>query len=416
MVGSWSVSLMWVVCYALAALFFLVCRVLFNWYFWAPCKLKNTCLYLGRVRHTRFHEKRHHLNYPLFLSCIDLAEVEQLGWLLWPMFKVDGAAFCSLDNTDHLKGLSPGGTLYERAWAFITSKSSIATNGGNKSIKLLSHLTYFGYCFNPISIFYLLGTGGGIEAVIAEVSNTPWGEMHPYMLHESVEGVDVKRVGDEVDSRARSGSRSRSSGRGRSGSRGRNKSNNSSSSSSKSQSNEVGQDLMLGGGSSGPSSSCTFQASWQKAFHVSPFMEMDYDYTFAFSEPGATIAVYSQMHKRSTRQLAFTASFEMQRTEFTPLSLLYVLLFYPLHTRVLQLWIHVEAVKLWWKGVTFFPHPLGHDVDLGFGISGEGIAGLVGVPIVAAFVAWFAPAVPPVPGATAQQKEKQNKKQKQKSK
>ena len=461
--GSWAISLMWVICYTSAALLFSVCRVLFNWYFWAPYKLKNTCLYLGRVRHTRFHEKRHHLNYPLFLSCIDLAEVEQLGWLLWPIFKVDGAAFCSLDNTHHLKGLNPGGTLYERAWAFITSKSSIATNGGNKSIKLLSHLTYFGYCFNPISIFYLLGAGGGIEAVIAEVSNTPWGEMHPYMLHESVEGVDVKRVGDKVDSkvdsrgrrvrvrvgdkvdsRGRSGSRSRSSGRGRnpnpnpnpnpnrsrssgrgrSGSRGRNKSN--SSSNSTSQSNEVGQGLMLGGGSPGPSSSCTFQASWQKAFHVSPFMDMDYDYSFAFSEPGATIAVHSQMHKRSTRQLAFTASFEMQRTDFTPLSLLYVLLFYPLHTRVLQLWIHIEALKLWWKGVTFFPHPLGHDVDLGFGITGERVAGLVGVPIVAAFVAWFAPTVPPpvpnpnpnrwfaptvpppVPGATAQQKQKSN--------
>ena len=122
-------------------------------------------------------------------------------------------------------------------------------------------------------------------------------------------------------------------------------------------------------------------------------MEMHYQYTFAFGAPGKKVVVQSQMHNSNTGKLAFTASFELERVDFTPLSLLFVLLWYPLHTRLIQLWIHVEAVKLWWKGVTFFPHPLGHDVDLGLGIKAGGIAALVAPPISAllSFWAWLRP-------------------------
>ena len=58
----------------------------------------------------------------------------------------------------------------------------------------------------------------------------------------------------------------------------------------------------------------------------------------------------------------------MERIAFTPLNLLYVLLYYPLHTRLVQVWIHVEAVKLFWKGVALRPHPQDADVDFFMGV------------------------------------------------
>ena len=58
----------------------------------------------------------------------------------------------------------------------------------------------------------------------------------------------------------------------------------------------------------------------------------------------------------------------MKRIAFSPLNLLYVLLFYPLHTRIIQVWIHVEAVKLLWKGVSLFAHPQDSDVDFFMGV------------------------------------------------
>jgi DUF1365 family protein len=49
-------------------------------------------------------------------------------------------------------------------------------------VRLLTHFRYFGYCFNPLSIFYCYSREGELEAVVLEVSNTPWGEMHTYVL------------------------------------------------------------------------------------------------------------------------------------------------------------------------------------------------------------------------------------------
>jgi DUF1365 family protein len=44
-------------------------------------------------------------------------------------------------------------------------------------IRILTHLRYLGYCFNPISIYYCFaGDGTRLEAVLIEVHNTPWGE------------------------------------------------------------------------------------------------------------------------------------------------------------------------------------------------------------------------------------------------
>jgi DUF1365 family protein len=145
-------------------------------------------------------------------------------------------------------------------------------------VKLLTHLTYFGYCFNPISIYYQLrevvagATTTAIDNIVVEVSNTPWIEQHNYVLHESIETTEVRR---DVDGQG------------------------------------------------------SVQALWNKEFHVSPFMEMDYRYDFTFSEPREELWVRSKMIKQSTKEVWFTASFELKKIAFSPLNLLYVLTVYP---------------------------------------------------------------------------------------
>ena len=200
--------------------------------------------------------------YPLFFSFIDLEQIARTGWSLWPIFKMNGGGytFCSLDEKDHLQDWvkeqessrkvedpkpsalkSNPPTLLQSVYSFIenrTKGSKRLSPGG--SVRLLAHLTYFGYCFNPISVFYCLGredktpktepvslsasTDGSdnvsghtasnhqkeslnksdastsvdlkgdkseslIESIIVEVSNTPWIEQHSYMLDESVPNV-----------------------------------------------------------------------------------------------------------------------------------------------------------------------------------------------------------------------------------
>ena len=48
---------------------------------------------------------------------------------------------------------------------------------------MLTHLRTFGHCFNPVSFYYCFAADGErLEAVVAEVTNTPWGERHAYVL------------------------------------------------------------------------------------------------------------------------------------------------------------------------------------------------------------------------------------------
>ncbi len=48
-------------------------------------------------------------------------------------------------------------------------------------IELLTHLRFFGYCFNPVSFYYLY-SDNAVRVVVAEITNTPWAERFSYVL------------------------------------------------------------------------------------------------------------------------------------------------------------------------------------------------------------------------------------------
>jgi hypothetical protein len=63
-------------------------------------------------------------------------------------------------------------------------------------IRLLTQLRSFGHCFNPVSFYYCHDQSGReVEAVLAEITNTPWGERHAYVLPASMadRGADTLR-------------------------------------------------------------------------------------------------------------------------------------------------------------------------------------------------------------------------------
>lgn len=109
-------------------------------------------------------------------------------------------------------------------------------------------------------------------------------------------------------------------------------------------------------GASAASSRLRFQ--WQKDFHVSPFMSMDHTYDWIFSTPGSTLLVQSQNIRAGERY--FATQTRLVRRDVTLSSLLYFLLVaFPALTLRIQIWIHIEAFRLWWKGVPLHAHPLG---------------------------------------------------------
>ena len=56
-------------------------------------------------------------------------------------------------------------------------------------MRVLTQLRQFGISFNPVSFYYCFDPSGErVEAVAAEVTNTPWRERHTYVLERRGEG------------------------------------------------------------------------------------------------------------------------------------------------------------------------------------------------------------------------------------
>ncbi|MGH6958372.1 MAG: DUF1365 family protein, partial [Caulobacteraceae bacterium] len=92
-----------------------------------------------------------------------------------------------------------------------------------------------------------------------------------------------------------------------------------------------------------------------KEFYVSPFLSMECRYHFKIRPPGDDVLVAINEEERGHTVL--TATFQGTRKVLTDANLLRMLLRHPLMTLKVVAAIHVEAVRLMWKGVARHPHP-----------------------------------------------------------
>ena len=93
-----------------------------------------------------------------------------------------------------------------------------------------------------------------------------------------------------------------------------------------------------------------------KRLHVSPFFGLDYEYEYAFSQPGEE--VWARMHLRDGGgRKPLTAVLHGKRRELTNRSVAGLLLRYPLQPLQVIALIHFEALRLWLKRVPFHRKP-----------------------------------------------------------
>lgn len=95
--------------------------------------------------------------------------------------------------------------------------------------------------------------------------------------------------------------------------------------------------------------------NFAKDFHVSPFMGMEQDYSWRFDRPDRTLHVHMDNLERADK--IFDATLRLERTEITGDALARVLVVYPWMTAKVIAAIYWQALKLWWKGTPFHPHP-----------------------------------------------------------
>lgn len=182
----------------------------------------RSCLYQGYVQHRRLSPAEHVFRYGIYLAYLDL---EELPALLEGGYCLGRARFApaSFRRSDHLG--DPQVPLADAVRNLVEERAGWRPDG---PICLLTLLRNWGYYFCPLSLYYCIEPGGDtVEAVVAEVTNTPWHERHWYVLDAG------NREGEPPQLRFRH----------------------------------------------------------RKGFHVSPFMDMDMQYEWRFRPPGAELSV-----------------------------------------------------------------------------------------------------------------------------
>jgi DUF1365 family protein len=153
---------------------------------------------------------------------LDLAELDQVfaGRWFWSTRRMAPGRF----KRDNYLG-DPAVPLDQSVRDLVEAQSGVRPNG---PVRLLTNLSYFGYCFNPISLYYCFDSADSrVTQIVAHVSNTPWGESTCYVLSHP-----AKRCDDR-----------------------------------------------------------TMRFNSGKDMHVSPFMDMDIDYDWLLTQPGDDLVV-----------------------------------------------------------------------------------------------------------------------------
>jgi DUF1365 family protein len=136
-----------------------------------------SAVYEGWVRHRRHLPVEHSFRYRVFMMYVDLDELPRLfdGVPLWSARRPAAAWFRRADFMGDPRVPLRAAVLDE-----------VERQGGRRPsgpVRLLANMRYLGHSFNPVSFYFCFDPAGErVEAVLAEVTNTPWGERHAYLL------------------------------------------------------------------------------------------------------------------------------------------------------------------------------------------------------------------------------------------
>jgi DUF1365 family protein len=249
-----------------------------------------SAIYHGHIRHRRFDVREHEFLYRLALAYIDLEELPTLlgGRLL--ASRPGPARF----RRRHYLG-DEHVPLADAVRDVVAGQAGVRPSG---PVCVLTNLSSFGHCFNPVSFYYCMDEAAErVDAVVAEVTNTPWGERHAYVLARGSEDCPPVQT----------------------------------------------------------AAAAALTGNSTKALHVSPFMAMDQRYEWRVSVPSETLSVHIASSRKG--DIAFDATLSLRRHELTKTTLARMSARYPASALRMLALIYAQALRLKLKGVPVHPHP-----------------------------------------------------------
>ncbi len=206
-----------------------------------PATAGKSAIYEGWIRHRRYASRPHDFCYRMFQLYIDLSELDTVFAHRW-FWSFNHRNIAQIRRADCFG--DPKLPLDQAVRDRVEAELGRRPTG---PIRLLTHGRYFGVTMNPVSFYYGFDSDGeSLDWILAEITNTPWGERHSYLLPVA-------------------------------------------------QATHKGQALHW---------------EFAKRFHVSPFLPMDREYHWAFGIPGDYLRVHMDVMDGDTRDFDATLVLE----------------------------------------------------------------------------------------------------------
>lgn len=133
-------------------------------------------LYQGWLRHRRTTPVENCFQYNVFMVYLNLDELDTV-FSLTPFWRREKISLAQFRRSDFHQKDNPN--LKQAVLDSVECQLGERPKG---AVYMLGNLRYFGYTINPLCTYYCFDENGQLHSVLAEVTNTPWGESHAYAL------------------------------------------------------------------------------------------------------------------------------------------------------------------------------------------------------------------------------------------